>query len=439
MRLVRGDPQGYLMLETERLARTKAEHAAARETRSAFDAEVRALREQAGAPHASLDDIPLDAPGIRKQMTLALLSLGRREAAAAMLTEAFGPPDPWDVEGQYALASAAKALSLHDLEVVAITTAARALGALPGEQPRAPVPGATDPGDLGRALVSVMLVDGVAAPGEQRAVDEAFARHGLPPLGESEHRVWTPEDLRARRSPPPRFTFAEPRVVVEALCAVMDSDSKRDDRERALVGRFERAITREFEVAAMEASREQERRYRYTPDRVLRELDEAVKRVEQTRAARERIDTLHRAIRGHTGDRALLSKQEHADRLLHEVEIMTSLTPDGVCDGVQKHAYDGCSRADPELVLVAHNAFLERVRGGFYATVQGDPALRDLWTVTVHAWASKAMLPWYDPWYADQKVAAWMATMDLLPPTDEASRKRRDEEVRALIASVYGN
>ena len=95
-----------------------------------------------------------------------------------------------------------------------------------------------------RALVAVMVCDGVLHPAERAFVDDLLVRRGQEPLEEEEIRPWRPSEL-----PTPQ----RPEEVVEALASLAHIDGQRDPAEWRLVGEIagawgvERAFLEELE------------------------------------------------------------------------------------------------------------------------------------------------------------------------------------------------
>ncbi len=90
----------------------------------------------------------------------------------------------------------------------------------------------TDPRDIGRALASVMMADGRIRPAEQRFLDAALARLGLPPLDPADLRVWRPTEL----GPVP-----DPAGLLETMRLLSLCDHEVDGSEQRVLQEFARA------------------------------------------------------------------------------------------------------------------------------------------------------------------------------------------------------
>ncbi|MES2638870.1 MAG: hypothetical protein V4850_05290 [Myxococcota bacterium] len=89
-----------------------------------------------------------------------------------------------------------------------------------------------DPRDIGRALASVMLADGVIRPAEQRFLDAALARMGVAPLDPADLRVWRPTEL----GPVP-----DPAGLIETMRLLALCDHEADGSEERVLHEFARA------------------------------------------------------------------------------------------------------------------------------------------------------------------------------------------------------
>ena len=101
----------------------------------------------------------------------------------------------------------------------------------PASEPERPEP-TIDPLDVGRALASVMLVDGRIREGERRFLAETLRRLGAPPLEERDLRVWRPNELGR---------VAEPENLLRAMRALALCDHEADGSERRLLEEYARA------------------------------------------------------------------------------------------------------------------------------------------------------------------------------------------------------
>ena len=99
---------------------------------------------------------------------------------------------------------------------------------------RAPTPATPEPEDpriAVRALVAVMLADGVIRVGERRFLDRFTANAGLPPLGDADLRPWRPADVGWPSAPAP---------ILEAMAELALIDRERDGTEWRVVREFAR-------------------------------------------------------------------------------------------------------------------------------------------------------------------------------------------------------
>lgn len=94
---------------------------------------------------------------------------------------------------------------------------------------RAPV---ADPRDIGRALASVMLADGVIHPDERRFLDTVMEQLGAPPLAEQDLRVWRPPELGP---------IADPVTLLRAMRRLALADQEADDSERRVIAEYARS------------------------------------------------------------------------------------------------------------------------------------------------------------------------------------------------------
>lgn len=91
MRLVRGDLEGYLTLENERITKTTQAHV---DAAGPFDTRVRTLVTDSDVRSRSMREILLPPVKVRQQMVAVLLLLGRKEAAAGMIIDLYQHPGP---------------------------------------------------------------------------------------------------------------------------------------------------------------------------------------------------------------------------------------------------------------------------------------------------------------------------------------------------------
>lgn len=89
-----------------------------------------------------------------------------------------------------------------------------------------------DPRDIGRALASIMLADGVIHPAERRFLEVVMAKLGAPPLAETDLRVWRPTEIGP---------VADPKALLDAMRRLALCDGEADDSERRVILEFARA------------------------------------------------------------------------------------------------------------------------------------------------------------------------------------------------------
>ncbi|MDP2307680.1 MAG: hypothetical protein Q8P18_16775 [Pseudomonadota bacterium] len=102
-----------------------------------------------------------------------------------------------------------------------------------------------DPRDIGRALASVMLADGQIRAVEQRFLDAALVRLGVPPLEPGDLRVWRPTEL----GPVP-----DPAGLLETMRLLSLCDNEADGSELRLLREYARAWRTPLRTTALPRS-----------------------------------------------------------------------------------------------------------------------------------------------------------------------------------------
>lgn len=91
---------------------------------------------------------------------------------------------------------------------------------------------AADPLDVARALVSVMVADGVVRAAEKKFLARTLAAWNAPPLPEAEHRVWRPQEIGIP---------ADPKRLLSAMTEMCLVDGEADSTEVRILDAYARA------------------------------------------------------------------------------------------------------------------------------------------------------------------------------------------------------
>ena len=91
---------------------------------------------------------------------------------------------------------------------------------------------AVDPQDIARALVSVMVADGVVRAAEKKFLARTLADWGAPPIPDADHRVWRPQEIGVP---------ADPKRLLQAMIAMSLIDGEADSTEVRILEEYARA------------------------------------------------------------------------------------------------------------------------------------------------------------------------------------------------------
>ncbi len=99
------------------------------------------------------------------------------------------------------------------------------------------------PVDIARALVSVMVADGVVRPSEKKFLARMLEEFKAPPLPESEYRVWRPQEMGVP---------ADPQRLLDVMRLMCLADREADGTEVRILQEYARAWGLTLDMRALD-------------------------------------------------------------------------------------------------------------------------------------------------------------------------------------------